>query len=122
MLWWVSVAPLGEPVVPLVNWMLMGSSNCSVSAELRERVAVARAAHAGDLVRRQSRRALSGRRSDHARSCGSRAALQRAGRGGRQFGQQRVQHLHVIAGLERGRRDDRGAADFANANSSSLRR
>ena len=29
MLWWVSVAPLGAPVVPLVNWMLIGSSNCS---------------------------------------------------------------------------------------------
>src|SRR3569623_58673 len=28
MLWWVSVTPLGDPVVPLVNWMLTGSSNC----------------------------------------------------------------------------------------------
>ena len=28
MLWWLSVAPLGKPVVPLVYWMLMGSSNC----------------------------------------------------------------------------------------------
>ncbi len=26
MLWWLSVAPLGKPVVPLVYWMLMGSS------------------------------------------------------------------------------------------------
>ena len=34
MLWWVSVAPLGAPVVPLVNWMLIGSSNCSRPAEL----------------------------------------------------------------------------------------
>ena len=25
MLWWVSVAPLGAPVVPLVNWMLIAS-------------------------------------------------------------------------------------------------
>ena len=25
MLWCVSVAPLGAPVVPLVNWMLIGS-------------------------------------------------------------------------------------------------
>ena len=24
MLWWVSVAPFGKPVVPLVNWMLIG--------------------------------------------------------------------------------------------------
>ncbi len=27
MLWWLSVAPLGKPVVPLVYWMLIGSSN-----------------------------------------------------------------------------------------------
>ncbi len=27
MLWCVSVAPLGAPVVPEVNWMLIGSSN-----------------------------------------------------------------------------------------------
>jgi hypothetical protein len=30
MLWWLSVAPFGKPVVPLVNWMLIASSNCSV--------------------------------------------------------------------------------------------
>ena len=30
----------------------------------------------------------------------------------RQLGQQRVQNLHVVRSLERGRRDDRGAADF----------
>ena len=29
MLWWESVAPFGKPVVPLVYWMLIGSSNCS---------------------------------------------------------------------------------------------
>jgi hypothetical protein len=29
MLWWVSVAPLGNPVVPLAYWMLTGSSHCS---------------------------------------------------------------------------------------------
>ena len=28
MLWCVSVAPLGKPVVPEVYWMLIGSSNC----------------------------------------------------------------------------------------------
>ena len=42
MLWWLSVAPLGKPVVPLVYWMLIGSSNwvaawreASSSAETR---------------------------------------------------------------------------------------
>ena len=38
MLWWVSVAAFGEPVVPEVNWMLMGSSNC-VLARRSARVA-----------------------------------------------------------------------------------
>lgn len=31
MLWWVSVAPFGTPVVPEVNWMLIASSNWSAS-------------------------------------------------------------------------------------------
>ena len=38
--------------------------------------------------------------------------LQFAGRRCRKLRQQRVQHLHVVRGLERGRGDDRGAADF----------
>ena len=46
------------------------------------------------------------------RSCGSRAARRLPGLRGRKLGQQRVQHLHVVGGLERGRRDDRGAADL----------
>ena len=32
MLWWVSVAPLGAPVVPDVYCTLIGSSNCSVAS------------------------------------------------------------------------------------------
>ncbi len=32
MLWCVSVAPFGNPVVPDVYWMLIGSSNCSDSS------------------------------------------------------------------------------------------
>ena len=37
MLWWVSVAPLGAPVVPDVNWMLMASPGFSPS-EMRSRL------------------------------------------------------------------------------------
>ena len=37
MLWWVSVAPLGKPVVPLVYWMLIGSSEDS--SAMREAIA-----------------------------------------------------------------------------------
>jgi hypothetical protein len=32
MLWCERVAPLGNPVVPDVYWMLMGSSNCSADS------------------------------------------------------------------------------------------
>jgi hypothetical protein len=32
MLWWLSVAPFGNPVVPLVYWMLIGSSGSSAAA------------------------------------------------------------------------------------------
>ena len=41
MLWWVSVAPLGEPVVPDVNWMLIGSSGSRVRATASRRNACA---------------------------------------------------------------------------------
>ncbi|MNU08176.1 hypothetical protein D3C72_2540990 [compost metagenome] len=36
-LWWVSVAPLGLPVVPLVNWILMASCGLSVAATASRR-------------------------------------------------------------------------------------
>jgi hypothetical protein len=39
MLRWLSVAPLGKPVVPLVYWMLIGSSHDSPA--IRERRAAA---------------------------------------------------------------------------------
>jgi hypothetical protein len=32
MLWWLSVAPLGKPVVPDVYWMLIASSGLSVAS------------------------------------------------------------------------------------------
>ena len=32
MLWWDSVAPFGNPVVPLVYWMLIGSSKPSTAS------------------------------------------------------------------------------------------
>ena len=37
MLWCVSVAALGAPVVPEVNWMLIGSSNCSLAPSAASR-------------------------------------------------------------------------------------
>ena len=41
MLWWLSVAPLGKPVVPEVYWMLIGSSGCSVACTRGQLGAVA---------------------------------------------------------------------------------
>ena len=34
-LWWVRVAPFGAPVVPDVNWMLIGSSGSNVASRSR---------------------------------------------------------------------------------------
>ena len=46
MLWWDSVAPLGNPVVPLVYWMLIGSSNCSPADRFRSSSSLTEAAPA----------------------------------------------------------------------------
>ena len=40
MLWCESVAPLGKPVVPLVYWMLIGSSKDELGHARGDRVAV----------------------------------------------------------------------------------
>ena len=40
MLWCESVAPLGAPVVPEVNWMLIGSSGCSAASRAARRRSV----------------------------------------------------------------------------------
>ena len=78
-----------------------------------ERVAVARAAHARRPPRTRSCPATAGPPIwITARNCGSRAACRSPGVRFRKLGQQRVQHLHVVGGLERGRRDDRGASDL----------
>ena len=111
-LWWVSVTPFGEPVVPLVNWMLMASSNCRISPARRA---------ARDAARRPCRATSSNAMvPGHFgppiwitwRSCGSFAARRRPGSELGKLRHQRVDHLHVVRGLERGRGDDRGAADL----------
>jgi hypothetical protein len=45
MLWCVSVAPLGLPVVPLVNWMLMASWHVQHAGERVQRARSARGGH-----------------------------------------------------------------------------
>jgi hypothetical protein len=44
MLRWLSVAPLGKPVVPLVYWMLIGSSHDSPAIRCAQRDAALAAA------------------------------------------------------------------------------
>ena len=51
----VSVAPLGKPVVPLVNWMLIGSLGCSSLA-----VAATRGSAASPLASRVEKRSRPG--------------------------------------------------------------
>ena len=86
MLWWVSVAPLGKPVVPEVYWMLIGSSGlssaCSRASSARSPPwpASTSASQSGVPI------------STTWRSCG-------------QFGRTCVDHRRVVGGLEAGRRD-----------------
>ena len=88
MLAWLSVAPLGKPVVPLVYWMLIASSNCvsgssTPSAPGGQRVPLVRAEE-GDLL-----------------EVGQLAA-------------DLLDHRDVVGALERGRRDQRPAAGLAD--------
>ena len=45
---WLSVAPLGKPVVPLVYWMLIGSSNWQSGSSTSSPVPAASAYHSGE--------------------------------------------------------------------------
>ena len=83
MLWCESVAPLGKPVVPLVYWMLIGSSKASVG--LRAATASASTGVAGELVPLRAVEV-----HDGARSAAQPAA-------------HLVDHRAVVAGLERPR-------------------
>ena len=111
MLWWVRVAPLGAPVVPLVNWMLMGSSNWSWSASSTRRarwMAVPRAAiSAKGMVPGPAPPDL-----DHGLEPGQAGAAQLAGVGGGELGGELAQHGKIVAGLEAAGRHQRPAADL----------
>ena len=102
MLWWLSVAPFGAPVVPLVNWMLMGSSNCSRPASSARRArwtGVPRAAISANGMRARGVAAD----LDHGLQQRQAAAGAVA-----QLGQ----HGQIVAGLEAGGGDQGAAADL----------
>ena len=110
MLWWVSVAPLGAPVVPLVNWMLIGSSNCSSAGQLGQARALDRGAQ-----RRRSRRTgwcpgPSAADLDHGLAAAAGGRFSRAG--GPPARGQLAQHGEIVAGLEAGGGDQGAAADL----------
>ena len=48
MLWWLSVAPFGKPVVPLVYWMLIGSSESSAPRSGSGPSPASSASHSGE--------------------------------------------------------------------------
>ncbi len=79
MLWWVSVAPLGKPVVPLVNWMLIGSSNCNSAARSASRLALGGAGAIVNRIEAQRPRHLGRADGDHKAQIGQARRAQAAG-------------------------------------------
>src|SRR5579863_5304002 len=101
MLWCDSVAPLGNPVVPEVNWMLIGSSNCSCGASSAIRAvscAVPRAMMSENLN-------VPGRRLPP-------GSFELSGRRPVKLGRKLPQHADVIRGLEPLSEDQRLATDL----------
>ena len=109
MLWWVSVAPLGAPVVPQVNWMLIGSSNCScgASSATRARSASPPRARTSSKPRKPS---LAPPMRMSVRRLGSRAACSSPGVAAGDLRRQLAQHADIVAGLEAVGGDQRLAA------------
>ena len=110
-LWWVSVAPLGAPVVPLVNWMLMGSSNCRRRARSRRDSTLAGLASRGTSSK--ARRPGSGLAPDphDGAKVGQGRGPQPPRRRPVQLGSDRAQHADVVGALERGGGDEGLAPD-----------
>src|SRR3954465_6484982 len=103
MLWWLSVAPLGKPVVPLVYWMLIGSSNCRPEERLRSASGSVPSASAGRASpsgesRKPTRPGPGGRGEED-------AALEPRG-----VAADLVDHRDVVRRLERLRADEQPAA------------
>ncbi len=71
MLRWVSVAPLGWPVVPEVNWMLIGSSQRSVGPSAASWLRLAGVARAARSLKLSMPSVVSSPRRITQRSCGS---------------------------------------------------
>ncbi len=93
MLWWLSVAPLGKPVVPLVYWMLIGSSNCVAAWRCAQLVG----AHA--LAAREELLPVAAEEHDLLEAVEVVAHV--------------VDHRDVVRGLEGGRGDQHPAAGLA---------
>ena len=81
-------------------------------SELRKLLAVPRAAHTCDVLEGDGARTFGAADLDHRAQLRQPRRLEFARPRGRKLRQQRIQHLHVVRGLESGRGDDRCAADF----------
>jgi hypothetical protein len=71
MLWWDSVAPFGEPVVPDVNWMLIGSSNWSDASRSASSASPTRAASARNASQSASSTIVSRKSGQRGRTAAS---------------------------------------------------
>ena len=80
--------------------------------EFGKLLAVPRAAHLRHVLEGEGAGTFGAADLDHRAQLRQPLRLQFARLRCRKLRQQRVQHLHVVGGLERGRGDDRGAADF----------
>ena len=112
MLKWESVAPLGDPVVPLVNWMLIASSGSSAADSAVEAATVAGAGERDEAGERPGgpRRRLLVEHDDVSqvrkprRPQRSRAVVE--------LGRERAQHVDIIARLVAAGEHQRLAADL----------
>ena len=111
MLWWVRVAPLGAPVVPLVNWMLMGSSNWRLVRQLDQTRALGGGAQGRDLGEGDGARPGTAH-LDHGLEPGQAGAAQLARVRGGELGGELAQHGKIVAGLEAAGGHQRPAADL----------
>ena len=80
--------------------------------QCRQRLAMARPAHLAHVLEGNGARSLRPADLDHRAQLRQPRGVQFAGLRVCELRQQRVQHLHVVGGLERGGRDDPCASDF----------
>ena len=111
MLRWVRVAPFGAPVVPEVNWMLIGSRGLSPPGDRVEAPALGAAAPVHDLVEAEAPRRRIGAELDDGAERRQARGAQPAGPAPIELRGELPDHLDVGGGLELPCGDERLRAD-----------